>query len=246
MISNDSLHRGVFFAVSTGPGKPELLTVEALDVLLRCPVIAYPQTGGGTHAFDTVRRAIDVGGKILVPVRFQMSHQSLSPYDSYGELVGTCSSYLDAGKDVAFVSVGDVSLYSSAGTLLQLLKTKGYEVRAVAGVNAFSAAACACALDVADADSPVSIIPGDASYKSGKIDAMLAQPGTKIFMKMNRHLKECVESVVRAGLIESAVLVQRCSLPGERILSGKALLALPEEILAASYLSVLIVRGQEG
>ena len=225
-----------------------MLTVEAIEVLNRCPVIVYPQTGEGTQkagslALDTVRQAVNLKEKTLVPVQFQMSRQTDPARDSYGELVKACTSYLDEGKDVAFISIGDVSLYSSAGPLMLCLKNLGYGVRAVAGVNAFSAAACAAVLDMAEKDSALTIIPGDAYYKSGMLDAALSLPGAKILMKMNRHLKDCVDSVARAGLLERSTLVQHCSLPAERMISGSALLDLPEDSLSASYLSVVIICG---
>ena len=35
---------GTFYAVGVGPGDPELLTLQAANILKRCPVIAAPQT----------------------------------------------------------------------------------------------------------------------------------------------------------------------------------------------------------
>ena len=39
--------QGVFYAVSVGPGDPELLTRQACRVLEHCDVVAAPQTGSG-------------------------------------------------------------------------------------------------------------------------------------------------------------------------------------------------------
>ena len=50
--------KGVLYGVSVGPGDPELLTLKALRVLQKCPVIAAPQTRSGeTLALDIVRQA---------------------------------------------------------------------------------------------------------------------------------------------------------------------------------------------
>ena len=38
---------GTFYAVSVGPGDPELLTLQAVRVLENTPVIAAPQTASG-------------------------------------------------------------------------------------------------------------------------------------------------------------------------------------------------------
>lgn len=48
---------GTFYAVSVGPGDPELLTLQAVRVLENTPVIAAPQTASGQMlALDIARR----------------------------------------------------------------------------------------------------------------------------------------------------------------------------------------------
>ena len=50
---------GTFYAVSVGPGDPELLTMQAVRTLERCAVIAAPQTASGHMlALDIARAAV--------------------------------------------------------------------------------------------------------------------------------------------------------------------------------------------
>ena len=52
---------GTFYAVSVGPGDPELLTLQAVRVLENTPVIAAPQTASGQMlALDFARGAVDL------------------------------------------------------------------------------------------------------------------------------------------------------------------------------------------
>ena len=39
--------KGTLYGVSVGPGDPELLTLKAMRIIRRCPVIAAPQTKSG-------------------------------------------------------------------------------------------------------------------------------------------------------------------------------------------------------
>ena len=51
---------GTFYAVSVGPGDPELLTLQAVRVLENTPVIAAPQTASGQMlALDIARGAAE-------------------------------------------------------------------------------------------------------------------------------------------------------------------------------------------
>ena len=62
---------GTFYAVGVGPGAPELLTLQAANILKRCPVIAAPQTKSGQMlALDIARSALDLREKDILPLIF--------------------------------------------------------------------------------------------------------------------------------------------------------------------------------
>ena len=55
--------QGVFYAVSVGPGDPELLTRQACRVLKACDVIAAPRMKSGRMlALDIAAGAVDMQG----------------------------------------------------------------------------------------------------------------------------------------------------------------------------------------
>lgn len=79
---------GTFYAVSVGPGDPELLTLQAVRVLENTPVIAAPQTASGQMlALDIARGAVDLTGKSVLPLRFTMSHDAAVRAESYARRV---------------------------------------------------------------------------------------------------------------------------------------------------------------
>ena len=72
VFMNDT--NGTFYAVGVGPGDPELLTLQAANILKRCPVIAAPQTKSGQMlALDIARSALDLREKEVLPLSFTMS-----------------------------------------------------------------------------------------------------------------------------------------------------------------------------
>ena len=65
--------QGVFYAVSVGPGDPELLTRQACRVLADCPVVAAPRMKSGRMlALDIAAGAVDTQGKTILPLDFTM------------------------------------------------------------------------------------------------------------------------------------------------------------------------------
>ena len=60
-------------------------------------------------------------------------------------------------------------------------------------------------------------------------------------MKMGRHLKEIISILDEMELIHNVTLVQKASLPEEKIFCGEELLHLSEKDFESAYLSIIIV-----
>ncbi len=68
---------GIFYAVSTGSGNPENLTLGAIRALSSCAVIFYPQSEKNTIALDTISKiAAEKAGIIKDGVPVVVSHQN--------------------------------------------------------------------------------------------------------------------------------------------------------------------------
>ena len=117
MEGEKTMKKGVFYSVGVGPGDPELITLKAVRTLERCPVVAAPQTKNGEMlALSIARQAVSLKGKTVVPLQF---------YDVPGQTGAAARRapcgrrrqlrpHLDAGRDVAMLNLGDVSIYATA------------------------------------------------------------------------------------------------------------------------------------
>ena len=102
---------GTIYAVGVGPGDPELLTLQAANILKRCPVIAAPQTKSGQMlALDIARSALDLREKEVLPLSFTMSREPSLREESYQTTARQIEAFLQKGLDVAMVNLGDVSV----------------------------------------------------------------------------------------------------------------------------------------
>ena len=119
----EELKKGVFYGVGIGPGDPELLTLKAVRVLEDCPVIAAPRTKSGEMlALDIATAAVDLGEKTIVPLYFAMERDTEKLRASHLAAAEAVRPYLDEGRDVAMLNLGDVSIYATYSYLMEILK----------------------------------------------------------------------------------------------------------------------------
>ena len=211
---------GTFYAVGVGPGDPELLTLQAVNLLRQCPVIAAPQTRSGQMlALDIAQGALDLREKEILPLSFTMSHEPALREESYQTAARQIETFLQKGLDVAMVNLGDVSVFATAYYILERIREDGFETLMAPGVTQI--------------DAPLHIIPASAD-----LDRALQLPGTKVLMKSGSAIHETVQALERAGLLDRAALVADCGLPTEQVY--RDLRKLPENL---SYFATIIVQG---
>ena len=225
---------GTFYAVGVGPGDPELLTLQAANILKRCPVIAAPQTKSGQMlALDIARSALDLREKEVLPLSFTMSREPSLREESYQTAARQIEAFLQKGLDVAMVNLGDVSIFATAYYILERIREDGFQTVMAPGVTSFSAVAARLGCSLTQIDAPLHIIPASAD-----LDSALRFPGTKVLMKSGSAIRETVHVLERAGLLDRAALVADCGLPTEQVY--RDLCELPENL---SYFATIIVQG---
>ena len=207
------LKKGTLYGVSVGPGEPELMTLQAVRRLEACPVIAAPQTKSGQMlALEIARGAVNLDGKIIVPLHFPMTREQKALQTAHEAAAESLRSYLDAGQDVAMLNLGDVSVYATFGYLQELLQARGYTTVMLAGVPSFCASAARLNRSLtAGMEEPLTIAPGGAA------DAVLDAPGGKVLMKTGRQLPRTLAALEAHGKLASSAMVCNCGLPNEEV-----------------------------
>ena len=221
--------QGVFYAVSVGPGDPELLTRQACRVLEACDVIAAPRMKSGRMlALDIAAGAVDMQGKTILPLDFTMARDAAVREDSYR--TAAVEAALAAGQDVAMVNLGDVSVYATAYYILERIRADGFETVMCPGVTSFCAVAARLGRSLTRMEEPLHILPGSA-----ELDSALALPGTKVIMKSGKAIHETAAALERRGLLANAGMVADCGLETEQVYTD--LRHLPKEI---SYFATIV------
>ena len=229
--------QGVFYAVSVGPGDPELLTRQACRVLEACDIIAAPRMKSGRMlALDIARRALgsELDGKTILPLQFAMSRDAAVLRASHETAASAVRPFLDAGQDVAMLNIGDVSIYATFGYLQEILQADGYATAMAAGVPSFCAAAARLNVPLTGGmDAPLTIAPG------GWADRVLETPGTKVLMKTGRQLPALLDTLEARRKLADSALVCNCGLPDEAVWTDLSA-ARPEH--SAGYFATVLVK----
>lgn len=226
---------GTFYAVGVGPGDPELMTLKAVRILERCPVIAAPETENGRMlALDIASQAADLTGKTVLPLRFPMTRDPEKLRQAHAEAAEAIAAHLRSGVDVAMVNLGDVSVYATVCYVLALLEEQGLPAVMVPGVTSFCAVAARLGMSLTEMNEPLHIIPASGT----DLEAALRLPGSKVLMKSGSAVHRTVEILDRLGLLEQSAMVADCGLPDEQVY--RDLHALPEKV---SYFATFLVRA---
>ena len=234
------LKNGVYYGVGVGPGDPELMTLKAARILSQCPVIAYPQ---GREKKSSAALAIAAAAvpaileKELLPIPMPMVRDPALLREKRREGAERISARLKEGKDVAFLTLGDPSIYSTSLYLHPLLKSMGFEVQVVAGVPSFCAAAAALERPLADAAQPLHIVPVSCC----SLEEALGWRGPKVLMKSGKSGAQVREELEKRGLLARSALARRCGMEGEGLWLSMADAPQGEE-----YFSLILVPEEEG
>ncbi len=213
---------GKLFGVGVGPGDPELMTLKAARVVREAPVAAYfAKTGETGHARriadaylgpDTDELRFDYPYTTEIPKRSGRYRDAMATfYDGAAEKVGAV---LEDGRDVALLCEGDPLLYGSFMYVNDRLASR-FDIEVVPGVTAMSACWSRAGAPMARGDDCVSVLAG--TLEEDALEQRLQAADAAVVMKVGRHLPKVRRALDRAGLLDRAVLVERGSMPDERI-----------------------------
>ncbi len=167
----------MLYVVGVGPGDPELLTLKAIRVIEASDVIAAPDGGVAASiasAYIQNKRYL----QIEIPMTENRSVRQ-SAHEAAAKQIEGC---LQKGSTVAYLTLGDPSLYASCGYLMEIVGRQ-YPVEVVPGIPAMCAAAAVLRVPIAAGREPLAILPG---YKEGE---PLPADKSIVVMKAGKSLK---------------------------------------------------------
>lgn len=203
--------KGKLWGVGVGPGDPELLTLKAARVLEQADVVLAPDTG---KADKTALNIVSghLNGKTPILVSMPMTRDQEALEQAHSAAAQKIAAYLDEGKQVAFITLGDATVYSTYMYVHEIVRTMGYDVEVVPGVPSFCAAAARLNISLCQGSEPLLVIP--ASHSAEKL---LDVPANKVFMKAGSAILDLKKTLEEKNMLENAAMVENCSMENERV-----------------------------
>ena len=226
------MSRGILYGLGVGPGDPELLTLKAVRILSEADVIAVPDKGSGEKtALHIVSQYIH--GKPLLPCVTPMVRDQQVLDSAHDQIADSICALLEEGKTVAFITLGDPTVYSTYMYVHRRVLARGYEAVLVPGVPSFCAVAARLGQSLCEQSERLMIVP--ASHRD--MEDCLDADANLVFMKAGREIGALREALRARGLLEKASLVANCGMEGEQVFPRFA--DMPED---TGYFSVVLVK----
>lgn len=224
--------KGTLFGVGVGPGDPELMTLKAVRMIRENEVIAVPGADvRETVAYKIAVQAVpELADKELLPIYMPMTHDAEELELNHAKGAKTLESYLDQGKNIVFLTLGDPCVYSTFSYLQHRVEADGYHTELVSGITSFCAAAARLNISLSEWNEQLHIIPA-----VHRLDNELTESGNYILMKSGKKMNQVKEILSRSG--KNVLMVENCGMPDEHIYHSVE--EIPDD---AGYYSLIIAK----
>lgn len=228
---------GTFYGIGVGPGDPELLTVKAINSLKKIDVLIAPKTEkkSDSVALSIAQPHLKPSVEIIFQT-FPMVKDFAEEKEIFEANKNEILQILRGGKNVGFATLGDPMFYSTYIYIFRLLEPCGVKIVTIPGVPAFLAIAAQIGRPLAYGNDILTIIP--ATTELDAINHALDRADSTVLMKVYKNVNSVVNALGEHSLLDEAILVSRCGLDDEKIITN-----LEEHRHdALNYLSTILTR----
>ncbi len=221
--------------IGVGPGDPELMTLKAMKKLQACDLLVVPDAdkGESTAYKIAVQAYPDLESKPTLVVRMPMTHDRAQWRASHRAAADQIEAQLDQGKHVAFITLGDPTVYATYMYVHKMVADDGYPTEIVSGIPSFCAVAAKLNISLAEGSQMLHIVPS-----SHGIESALTLPGVKVLMKAGSKMGKVRSQLIQADMDVS--MVENCGMPTERVFHSAE--EIPED---AGYFSLIIAKDKQ-
>jgi precorrin-8X/cobalt-precorrin-8 methylmutase len=209
--------KGKLYGIGIGPGDPGLMTLRSKQILDRVRHIIAPvkKEGEDGTALKIISRNIDIDRKQVHKLIFPMEG-GREQFEEYGRAAGdSVIKILERGEDVAMITLGDVSVYSTYMYLNGYVAGRGFETEVIPGITSFTNAAALAKMPLMLGEEGLVVMP---AAKTGALNEILDMFENVVIMKAGKAMRKIADVMDARGIPqENAVVVSRAGMDGEYI-----------------------------
>ena len=213
--------KGKLYGIGVGPGDTELLTLKAARIWESVPVVFSPKSSKekDSIALSIVKPILEKRDDykrlmVVAPIFPMIEDKSELEkiWDSAAEMI---AQYLDSGRDVAFVTLGDTSIFSTYSYVQKRLIGK-YEIETVPGITSFTACAAARNKALVEQNQILTVVP----KIDDRLEEVLEYSDSIVLMKASRNTNDLEKSIEEKERKKEIYSVQNCTRENEKIIEG--------------------------
>lgn len=186
----------MIYGVSLGPGDPLLITVKGLQVLQKVDRIYYPGSLPASSYSLGILQHYNLDERKFRGMFLNMSDNREQAEKTYSETFQEMLVDYNNGLDIAFVSEGDISFYSTFAYLLKHIQQHKLDVEIIAGVPSFLLGAAAHQLPLAVLNEKIAILP-----RAKNISRYLEEFDTVVLIKVRSVLDEIMPLIKDLNIV---------------------------------------------
>lgn len=226
------------YAIGLGPGDPELITLKAINILKKVDRIIVPESSltGRSIANDIVKGYVDASK--IDTFYFPMNNNRILLNNKYNELAEKIINIINNNSTVAYVTIGDSTIYSTFNYLWSKLNQYNIDIEFVPGIPSFIASANILYMPLVVKNENLCLIEMPEDKES--LLRYVMDFNTVIIMKIYKRLHILLDFIkCNREMIKTAFLVERATLEGQKIVE---LLENNKTLCEHSYMSTAIIK----
>lgn len=231
---------GMFYGIGVGPGPKGYIPLAAVEALQQADLVYAPRA----HSSETsvalqCLAGIDLVQEKIREIEFTMDPDRSVLSEHYTELAKTIAVELLAGRNVAYLTIGDSLTYSTYGYLLAALREycPDFLHRTFPGITSYAAAASALGwpLGVGKERSLILPCPENATELRQDIESH----DIVVLMKIGARLPWVLDLLNEMGIAEHCAFARRIGLDEELLADDVSTLCATSSM---GYLATLLIR----
>ena len=231
---------GMFYGVGVGPGEPGMLPVAAWRALQSCDVVFAPRAeSADSSTARNCLRGFEIAEEKFREIAFTMSPNRDVLRTHYRELAETIAAELRAGKNVAYLTLGDPFTYSTYSYTLAALTDILHPLkhRTFPGITSYAAAAAATNWPLGEGRERVLILPCPEDMATLRRD--IEANDIVVLMKISDRLPRVLALLREMGILKHCAMASHLGMPDEKIFADASQLNGDGSL---GYLATMLIR----
>ena len=203
-----------FYGIGVGVGDPEMITIKAVNALKELDIVIVPDAGRDfeSTAYSIAKNYLKEDCTII-NMEFSMNPDIKKRQEERIKNSKIVEKYLNTGKNVGFLTIGDPMTFSTYVYLLENI-SDFHEVETIAGISSFADMSSRFNLPLVMGNETLKVVP---LHKKCDIKKEIESADNIVFMKVALKFRELKEAIRETGNMNNVLMVSESGKESQKI-----------------------------